>query len=417
MPVYLKKLKFNLFIVYALVILLGIAAGLSGIPFLQVLGQIISDIFVKIFKCISIPIIALSVIVALSSNVSSTMNAMLRRTAFYTVTTTLIAATVSCVLYLLIRPSNVGDISTTIPTNFTTTHAVNYWVYLTTLIPSNFLSPFIESQVISVLLIGVVVSIAIRYIPDEEAKQTVMHFFKGMHALFFIITKWVVAILPIGLFGFITTTMVQIHQGMNLAGISEYLSVIVIANLIQGFIVLPAWLKFHGISPFKTMRSMMPALSVAFFSKSSAGTLPVTITTVEKNLGIDPKISRFVLPLCTSINMNGCAAFIFTTVIFLMQNHGIDISLSTMALWIVISTIAAIGNAGVPMGCFFLSASLLASMDVPIILMGIILPFYSVIDMVETTLNVWSDSCVTKMVDHQDTVNESHVAIEACPRN
>lgn len=71
----------------------------------------------------------------------------------------------------------------------------------------------------------------------------------------------------------------------------------------------------------------------------------------------------------------------------------------TMALWVVVATVAAIGNAGVPMGCFFLSASLLASMNVPITLMGIILPFYSLIDMLETALNVWSDSCVVKVVD------------------
>ena len=147
------------------------------------------------------------------------------------------------------------------------------------------------------------------------------------------------------------------------------------------------------------MRKMMPALSVAFFSKSSAGTLPVTMEAAEKNVGILPRISRFVLPLCTTINMNGCAAFIFTTVIYLMQNHGIELSIWTMLTWIVIATIAAVGNAGVPMGCFFLSASLLASMDIPITLLGIILPFYTIIDMVETALNVWSDTCVTTIVN------------------
>jgi Na+/H+-dicarboxylate symporter len=146
---------------------------------------------------------------------------------------------------------------------------------------------------------------------------------------------------------------------------------------------------------------MLPALSIAFFSKSSAGTLPVTMNTVEVNLGVSPKVSRFVLPLCTSINMNGCAAFIFTTVIYIMQNHGIEINLWTMFAWIFIATIAAIGNAGVPMGCFFLSASLLSSMDIPIILLGLILPFYSIIDMIETALNVWSDACVTKVIDEQ----------------
>ena len=161
------------------------------------------------------------------------------------------------------------------------------------------------------------------------------------------------------------------------------------------------WLRWQGIKPFATMKGMLPALSLAFFSKSSVGTLPVTMDTVEKNLNVQPEISRFVLPLCTSINMNGCAAFIFATVIYLMQNHGIEVSLATMGLWVVVATVAAIGTAGVPMGCFFLSASLLASMNVPITLMGVILPFYALIDMLETALNVWSDSCVVKVVDEK----------------
>ena len=104
--------------------------------------------------------------------------------------------------------------------------------------------------------------------------------------------------------------------------------------------------------------------------------------------------------------MNGCAAFIFTTVIYLMQNNGLHVSLGSMMLWIIVATVAAIGNAGIPMGCFFLSASLLASMNVPITLMGIILPFYSLIDMLETALNVWSDSCVAKVVDEKVRADE-----------
>lgn len=151
---------------------------------------------------------------------------------------------------------------------------------------------------------------------------------------------------------------------------------------------------------------MMPALTLAFFSKSSAGTLPVTMSTAETQLNLSPKISRFVLPLCTSLNMNGCAAFIFATVIFLMQNNGADITIFTLGMWVVIATIAAIGNAGVPMGCFFLSASLLTSMDVPIVLLGMILPFYTIIDMLETSLNVWSDSCVATVVASVNTQPE-----------
>ena len=97
----------------------------------------------------------------------------------------------------------------------------------------------------------------------------------------------------------------------------------------------------------------------------------------QQNLGEKPQVAQFVLPMCTTINMNGCAAFIFLTVVYLMQNAGLDIHPGVIVAWIFIATLAAIGNAGVPMGCFF----------------------YAVVDMIETSLNVWSDSSVSTMVD------------------
>ena len=140
---------------------------------------------------------------------------------------------------------------------------------------------------------------------------------------------------------------------------------------------------------------------VALFSKSSAGTLPVTMASAEDNLNVDKRISRFVLPICTTINMNGCAAFILVTSLYLMQNTGMEITFSTIITWIFIATVAAIGNAGVPMGCFFLTLSLMSSMHVPVEFMGVILPVYAVIDMIETCLNVWSDSCVCNIVNKE----------------
>jgi len=387
-------------VLYAAMITLGILSGLSDISLLKSVGLFISDVFIRVFKCISLPIIALSIIVTLSNYRSDgILRVVWRRTMRYTLGTTFLAASISCILYILIHPSMVNVVAyhpTAMPANH-----LGYFQYVVNLIPATIFAPFLEQQVISVLFLGIVVGIAIRFIPDADARQTITHFFRGAHGLFMVITHWVIAVIPIGLFGFITTTVIQLRSGTAIKGVGEYLLIVVLANLVQGFIILPLWLKSQGIKPFAAMKGMLPALSLAFFSKSSVGTLPVTMDTVEKNLNVKPSISRFVLPLCTSINMNGCAAFIFATVIYLMQNNGIEVSLATMALWVVVATVAAIGNAGVPMGCFFLSASLLASMNVPITLMGIILPFYALIDMLETALNVWSDSCVVKVVDEK----------------
>lgn len=400
-----KKTFFNSATIYILMIALGVFSGLSDIAILKDAGLLISDVFIRIFKCISLPIIALSIIVTLSSYVSkASMGHVWKRSIFYTLSTTIIAASVSCLLYLVIKPSSIHGVEDNLL--HSKTESISYAQHITGLIPSNIFSPFLEHQVMGVLMIGVFIGIAIRYIQEEQAKETITNFFKGAHGIFLVITNWVVKIIPLGLFGFITTTVVQLQEGMDIMALGGYLAVILLANVIQGFIILPIWLKSNNINPFEAMRGMFPALSLAFFSKSSTGTLPVTMEMAEKNLKVNPKISRFILPLCTSINMNGCAAFIFTTVIYLMQNNGVDISLGTMVLWIFVATIAAIGNAGVPMGCFFLSASLLASMNVPMALLGIILPFYSIIDMVETSLNVWSDACVAKVVNEKVKIEE-----------
>ena len=403
-----SKTKLTSFLVYLTIIFFGLISGAFDLPILQSIGLFISNIFIKMFKCVSLPIISLSIIITLAQyNATNEMKQIWQRTIFYTISTTIISASVAFVLYMLIAPINIHSIDLNISSKLASASNNNYLDHLVTLIPANIFAPFLEHQVIGVLFISMIIGLGIRRIPNTEPRAAVINFFKGTHEIFIVITGWIVKIIPIALYGFITTTIVQLKGGMDLRGISGYLSVVILANLIQGLIILPIWLYINNINPFVTMRAMLPALSIAFFSKSSTGTLPITMKTAEQNLEIDPHISKFVLPLCTTINMNGCAAFIFTTVIYMMQNHGIEISFITMLLWIVIATIAAIGNAGVPMGCFFLSASLLTSMDIPITLLGLILPFYSIIDMVETTLNVWSDSCVVKVVNEKNKINNA----------
>ena len=170
-------------------------------------------------------------------------------------------------------------------------------------------------------------------------------------------------------------------------------------NLLQFFVVIPLFLLARKINPIAVFRGMFPALAVALFSKSSAGTLPVTLASAEDNLRLNPKVTRFVLPICTTINMNGCAAFILVTSLYLMQNANIVLTTGTMCVWVFVAVLAAVGNAGVPMGCYFLTLSLMSSMNVPVDLLGVILPIYAIIDMIETCVNVWSDSAVATLTN------------------
>lgn len=395
---HFKNRPFNSPLNYLIVVILAVLSGLSNSDVLHQLGFALSELFIQIFKCVSLPIISLSIIVTLINyRAEGLMKHVWQRTIRYTLMTTMVAASISCLLYLMFPPSMV----TSSAQYHQASGQSSYLHQLLTIVPSNIFDPFINHQVMSVLLLSFVIGLGVKQIPDQAGRKVLCDFFKGLHGLFMVVTRWVVSIIPLGLFGFISTTMLQFREGMAFKGIGQYLLIILLANLVQGLIVLPLWMKSKGIKPFKMLAQMMPALSLAFFSKSSVGNLPVTMDTIERNANVKPEISRFVLPLCTSINMNGCAAFIFVTVIYLMQNHGVQLTLPMMALWVLVSTIAAIGNAGVPMGCFFLSTSLLVSMNIPINLLGIILPFYSLIDMLETALNVWSDACVTKVVNEE----------------
>ena len=387
---------------YFIAIAAGIANGVWGTPFGHQIADFISTIFIRLFKFISVPIIAVSIISTLAGiSRSGNSGRIFRHSIFYTLFTTILAATLAAVLFVVFAPENVAVSASAVSPLSAVANAggEGYLKFVESVIPDNVLAPFLSANVLSVLLISAAVGIAIARLPESRPQEVLLAFFTGLQEVLFKIVGWVIQILPIGIFGFFSVLAADLASGTKLGGLGTYFAAVLTANFVQMLVVLPLVLLARGLNPITIARAMIPALTVAFFSKSSAGTLPVTMASAENRLGVKRQVSRFVLPICTTINMNGCAAFILLTVVYLMQNAGADITVGTLAAWVIIATIAAVGNAGVPMGCFFLSASLLASMNVPILLMGVILPFYAVIDAIETTLNVWSDSCVAAMVN------------------
>ena len=116
-------------------------------------------------------------------------------------------------------------------------------------------------------------------------------------------------IMPVAIWAFITLFMRDLNEGLDISSLALYLTCVLTANLIQAFIVLPGLLKLKKISPWRMAKGMYPALSVAFFTKSSAAALPMAIRCAEENLGISKRVANFTLPLCTTINMNACAFY------------------------------------------------------------------------------------------------------------
>ena len=279
------------------------------------------------------------------------------------------------------------------------TQSLSYYDHILSVIPNNIIRPFLEGNVLSLLLIAFAIGLGLSRLPESESKQVVVKGLTGLQELLFLLIRGLIWTLPLGIVAFSAQLSAQVTSGIVMESLGKYVAIILGGNAIQFFIVLPLFLLIRGINPLKTFSRMMPAVLMALFTKSSAATLPVTMDTIEQRGRVKPRISRFVLPICTTINMNGCAAFILVTSLFVMQNGGTILSFGTIALWVLISVISAVGNAGVPMGCYFLTLSLMSGIGAPIELMGIILPIYTIIDMIETAENVWSDSCVCTMVN------------------
>lgn len=378
---------------------MGALLGLLGIAWLDELMNFVATIYTRLFQLLAVPTIVLAVITTFATFGSQGSGRIFGRTLTYTLLTTISAAAVGAVLYVLVAPGNLPAEALGNSIEAVEAPQTSYIDHIISIIPNNIVKPFLEGNVLSLLLLAFAVGIGLSKLPDSENKAVVTKGLLGIKDLLFLLIKWLIWTLPLGIVAFSAQLSAQVSAGVVADSIGKYVLVVLVGNVIQFFVVLPLFLLARGLNPVYVLGRMMPAVLMALFTKSSAATLPVTMETAENRLGVRKNIARFVLPICTTINMNGCAAFILVTSLFVMQNGGITITLPTILLWIVISVVSAVGNAGVPMGCYFLTLSLMSGVGAPIAILGIIMPIYTVIDMIETAENVWSDSCVSAMVN------------------
>ena len=385
-------------------LVIGTLLGMLGVGWIESVTNFVATIYTRLFQFVAIPTIALAVTTTLARfGTQKDTGRIFRHTLTYTLLTTVAAAAVGMLLYRFIAPDNLpldaiqGD--TGIDSVKQELGDASYMDYIIGIVPDNVLRPLVEGNVLSLLLIAVAVGIALARMPETDSKRTLMNGLNGLQNLVSTLIHWLIDILPIGIVAFAAQLSAEVTAGTVVTSIGKYVAVILGGNLLQFCVVLPLFLMARGLNPIRVARAMTPAVLMALFTKSSAATLPVTIQSAEERLGVASRVARFVLPICTTINMNGCAAFIFVTSLFVMQNGGVEITWGTMIMWLFISVVAAIGNAGVPMGCYFLTLSLMSGVGAPIAIMGIILPVFTVLDMIETAENVWSDSCVAAMTD------------------
>lgn len=404
-----KQVKQIIFWVGALII--GAVLGSLHVAAVDSICDFTATVFTRLFKFTAVPAIAVSILTTLAMlGGNKETGKIFRKTITYTLLTTLAASTIAAILFFIIKPE---VLSAAVYEGIETSKiesmgSSSFLSYFTNAIPDNILSPFVSGNVLSILMVSAVFGLAISRMKESDKKTAVLNVINGFQEMVFTVIGWLVAILPIGVIAFTAQLVKDMSAGIVADSIGRYVAVVLSGNLIQFFIVLSIFLLVRGINPAKHFKNMIPAILTALFTKSSAATLPVTMDCVENRVKCDKKFSRFILPMCTTINMNGCAAFILVTSLFVMQNAGIQLNLITVISWILISVVSAVGNAGVPMGCFFLTLSLMAGKGIDFKVMGVLLPIYALIDMIETAVNIYSDSCVCAMTnkDLKDLVTE-----------
>ena len=394
-------------------LVVGAALGALNVEGLNAFFDFVATVYTKLFQFVAVPTIALAILTTLASfGTQKNTGRIFLRTITYTLLTTICAAGIGLLLFLLIAPENlpselvVGGVAE-VPENL---EELSYYDHVLGVVPSNVVQPFASGNVLSILIISASLGLGLAHLIKKGGNENVLLVYKalmGLQDLLYTLVNALIWALPLGIVAFSAQLAAQVSAGVIVGSLGKYVAVIIGSNCLQFFVVLPLFLLSRGLNPVDVLRKMSPAVLMALFTKSSAATLPVTMRSAEENLKAKPEVARFVLPICTTINMNGCAAFILVTSLFVMQNGGMELSLPTMLTWLLVAVVSAVGNAGVPMGCYFLTLSLMAGTPgAPVGIMGIILPIFAIIDMIETAENVWSDSCVCAMVDKAEKKDE-----------
>ena len=405
-----KRMNLKQFAVWTAALVVGAALGSIGYAPLDRFMDFVASAYTRLFKFVAIPTVALAILTAMASlGEGRAMGRIFAKTLSLTVLTSFIAALVGLGLYLLVAPGAIdaaaieavagdADAMSQISRAPETVYG-----HVLNAIPDNLVNPFLTGNVLSIVLISAAVGVAIAILGRKSDNVKALHkALCGLQEVFFGMIKGLIWALPAGIVAFAAQLAAQVSAGVVVGSIGKYVLVVLGGNVLQFFVVLPLVCAFKGVNGYRVMRQMAPALLMALFTKSSAATLPVTVATAEQNMKAKPWVARFILPLCCTINMNGCAAFILVTSLFTMQNSPdctVALTLPAMLVWCVIAVLCAIGNAGVPMGCYFLTLSLMAGVGGNLMIPGVILPIYTIIDMVETAENVWSDCCICAIVD------------------
>jgi Na+/H+-dicarboxylate symporter len=264
------------------------------------------------------------------------------------------------------------------------------------MVPPNVIAAAANGQMLGLIFFSLLFGYFMTRIEGTRSQQ-LQAFWQGLFEVMMRITDWVIRFTPYGVFGLVAKVMAETgpEQLEALAiSLGTFTLTVLLALGFHLLVTLPLLLRFvAGVSPWRHFQAMAPALLTSFSTASSSATLPLTMECVEKNAGVSNRTSSFVLPLGATVNMDGTALYECVVVMFLAQAYGLELSLATQFIVVLLALMTSIGVAGIPAASLVAIAIILNTVGLPIEAIGMILVVDRILDMCRTSVNVFSDSC------------------------
>src|SRR3989338_6891789 len=399
----IKKLSLNsqIFIGAAIGIVLGLILNQLGqtSPFprnLIYICDLLGRIFVDLLKMILIPLVFTSITLGIVNlRAHAQMGRVWRITMIYFLCTPALAVLLGLILANVFKPG-VGVETAMFQDavqSFRNMDQMTFAQFFKTFLGSLFMNPLAamaKGEILAVVIFAIFLGAAMVKLNDRV--KTVQNFLAEAFEIVMLIVDWIMKLAPIGIMALLAKLIGTQNVGV-LQALWKFVLVVVGGTLFHGLVVLPAILYFFtGIKPLYFFNHMKEALVTAFSTSSSSATMPVTLNCIENNLKVDKNIAGFVVPLGTTVNMDGTALYEAMAALFVANLVGIDLNITQQIIVFFMAILASIGAPGIPSAGMVTMIMVLQSVGLPVEAIALLLPIDRPLDALRTTVNVEGDA-------------------------
>ncbi len=358
--------------------------------------------FIRLMQMLVVPLVFCSLICgSMAIGDTKTLGKVGVKTIGFYLVTTALAVCVALGSALLINPGRGLDMDAVQKgTVSSSTEATSLVDTLLNIIPKNPVQSMANGDMLPIIVFALFVGIMLAKLGTRGS--VVANFFSQFNDVMMEMTMAIMKIAPIGVFCLIARTFATVGFSA-FAPMLKYMGNVTLALAIQCLIVYQILLfVFTRLNPLKFIKKFLPVMGFAFSTATSNATIPMSIDTLSKKMGVSKQISSFTIPLGATINMDGTSIMQGVAVVFIAQAYGIPLTMGNLATVVVTATLASIGTAGVPSVGLVTLAMVLNSVGLPTEGIALIMGIDRILDMIRTAVNITGDAVCTTIVCHQE---------------